>query len=101
MDLFDEFIEFRAEQAFQSGKKYHVTLSGLTDRAANPLPKTVLSVVSEEALVTSLAQICHRIDLICVLGQSLETVFIFKVNSVNWVIKRSKWMGILVSLSLC
>ncbi len=51
--LFDEFIEFRAEQAFQSGKKYHVTLSGLTDRAANPLPKTVVSVEPKVLVVNN------------------------------------------------
>jgi len=62
--LFDEFIEFRAEQAFQSGKKYHVTLSGLTDRAANPLPKTVLSVVPEETLVTSLVALDQGVPLL-------------------------------------
>jgi len=51
--LFDEFIELRAASLFQSGKKYRVMLSGLTDRAGNPLPETVVSVMPEVAVVNN------------------------------------------------
>ncbi|MDQ7076185.1 MAG: Ig-like domain-containing protein [Gammaproteobacteria bacterium] len=58
--LFDEFIELRAPHLLQSGKSYQVTLSGLTDRAANPLPKVVVSVTPEAAVVNSVVVLDQR-----------------------------------------
>ncbi|MDQ7015874.1 MAG: Ig-like domain-containing protein, partial [Gammaproteobacteria bacterium] len=58
--LFDEFIEMRAPQLLQSGKNYQVTLSGLTDRAANPLPTVVVSVTPETVVVNSVVLLDQR-----------------------------------------